>query len=43
MAAFGIPRTTTLYDRTGDEIRLDEGERISLFAAVQHRRQIWMR
>jgi len=28
MAAHGSPRTTKLYDRTGDEIALDEVERI---------------
>jgi integrase/recombinase XerD len=28
MAAHESPRTTKLYDRTGDEITLDENERI---------------
>ena len=30
MAAHESPRTTKLYDRTGDEITLDEVERISI-------------
>jgi integrase len=30
MAAHESPRTTKLYDRTGDEITLDEIERISI-------------
>ena len=30
MAAHESPRTTTLYDRTGDEITLDEVERITI-------------
>ena len=30
MAAHESPRTTTLYDRTGDEITLDEVERIAI-------------
>lgn len=30
MAAHESPRTTKLYDRTGDEIRLDEVERIAI-------------
>jgi len=30
MAAHESPRTTKLYDRTGDEITLDEVERITL-------------
>jgi hypothetical protein len=30
MAAHESPRTTELYDRTGDEITLDEVERISI-------------
>lgn len=30
IAAHGSPRTTKLYDRTGDEITLDEVERISI-------------
>ena len=29
MAAHESPRTTKLYDRTGDEITLDEVERIT--------------
>jgi hypothetical protein len=29
-AAYGSPRTTKLYDRTGDEITLDEVERITI-------------
>ena len=30
MAAHESPRTTKLYDRTGDEITLDEVERITI-------------
>jgi hypothetical protein len=30
MAAHESPRTTKLYDRTGDEITLDEVERIAI-------------
>jgi integrase len=30
MAAHQSPRTTKLYDRTGDEITLDEVERIAI-------------
>jgi hypothetical protein len=30
MAAHESPRTTKLYDRTGDEITLDEVERIQI-------------
>ena len=30
MAAHESPRTTKLYDRTGDEITLDEVERIGI-------------
>jgi integrase len=30
MAAHESPRTTNLYDRTGDEIALDEVERITI-------------
>jgi hypothetical protein len=30
MAAHESPRTTTLYDRTGNEITLDEVERITI-------------
>ena len=30
MAAHESPRTTKLYDRTGDEITLDEVKRISI-------------
>ena len=30
MAAHESPRTTKLYDRTGDEITLDEAERITI-------------
>jgi hypothetical protein len=30
MAAHESPRTTKLYDRTGDEIPLDEVERIAI-------------
>jgi integrase/recombinase XerD len=30
MAAHESPRTTQLYDRTGDEITLDEVERITI-------------
>lgn len=30
MAAHESPRTTKLYDRTGDEITLDEVERINI-------------
>jgi integrase/recombinase XerD len=30
MAAHESARTEKLYDRTGDEITLDEGERISI-------------
>jgi hypothetical protein len=30
MAAHESPRTTKLYDRTGDEITLDEIERINI-------------
>ena len=30
MAAHESPRTTRLYDRTGDEITLDEIERITI-------------
>jgi integrase/recombinase XerD len=30
MAAHECPRTTKLYDRTGDEITLDEVERITI-------------
>jgi hypothetical protein len=30
MAAHESPRTTNLYDRTGDEIILDEVERITI-------------
>jgi integrase/recombinase XerD len=30
MAAHESPRTTKLYDRTGDEITLDEFERITI-------------
>jgi hypothetical protein len=30
MAAPESPRTTKLYDRTGDEIKLDEVERITI-------------
>jgi hypothetical protein len=30
MAALESPRTTRLYDRTGDEITVDEVERISI-------------
>jgi integrase len=30
MAAYQSPRTTRLYDRTGDRITLDEVERISI-------------
>jgi len=30
MAAHESPRTTKLYDRTGDQITLDEVERISI-------------
>ena len=30
MAAHESPRTTKLYDRTGDEITLDEAERIQI-------------
>ena len=30
MAAHESPRTTRLYDRTGDEITLDEVERIRI-------------
>jgi integrase len=30
MATHESPRTTKLYDRTGDEITLDEGERIQI-------------
>ena len=30
MAAHESPRTTKLYDRTGDEITLDEIERITI-------------
>jgi integrase/recombinase XerD len=30
MAAHESPRTTKLYDRTGDEITLDEVERIKI-------------
>jgi len=32
MAAHESPRTTKLYDRTGDEITLDEVERITIWA-----------
>jgi integrase len=32
MAAHESPRTTKLYDRTGDEITLDEVERIAISA-----------
>ena len=30
MAAHESPRTTKLYDRTGDEVTLDEAERITI-------------
>ena len=30
MAAYESPRTTKLYDRTGDQITLDEVERIAI-------------
>jgi hypothetical protein len=30
MAAHGSPRTTKLYDRTGDEITLDGVDRITI-------------
>jgi hypothetical protein len=30
MAAHESPRTTKIYDRTGDKIRLDEVERITI-------------
>ena len=30
MAAHELPRTTKLYDRTGDEVTLDEVERIKI-------------
>jgi integrase len=30
MAAHESPRTTKLYDRTGDEVTLDEVERIAI-------------
>ena len=32
MAAHESPRTTKLYDRTGDEITLDEVERVSIYS-----------
>ena len=34
MAAHESPRTTKLYDRTGDEITLDEVERINIWSAI---------
>jgi hypothetical protein len=34
MAAHESPRTTKLYDRTGDEITLDEVERITIWCPI---------
>jgi hypothetical protein len=36
MAAHESPRTTKLYDRTGDEITLDEVERINIRNRAVH-------
>jgi integrase/recombinase XerD len=36
MAAHESPRTTKLYDRTGDEITLDEAERITICLLIMH-------
>jgi hypothetical protein len=35
MAAHESPRTTKLYDRTGDEITLDEAERYDLTGSIE--------
>ncbi len=35
MAAHESPRTTKLYDRTGDEIALDEVDRIKMTISVR--------
>jgi integrase/recombinase XerD len=40
MAAHESPRTTKLYDRTGDEITLDEVEWIAISVRLQWRRSI---
>jgi hypothetical protein len=36
MAAHESPRTTKLYDRTGDEITLDEVERITIRGVIAY-------
>jgi hypothetical protein len=38
MAAHESPRTAKLYDRTGDEITLDEVERIAIWSERRSRR-----
>ena len=43
MAAHESPRTTKLYDRTGDEITLDEVERIAIRARGLKWRRTWLR
>jgi site-specific recombinase XerD len=42
MAAYESPRTTKLYDRTGDEITLDEVERIGIYSPCPRREQFMM-